>query len=473
VPDIALTPQTLDRFSSRFPGRVALLHSRLSAGEHYDEWARVRDSEVDVVVGSRSAIFAPMPDLGLIVVDEDHEWSYKQGDLPPRYHARDVALRLGRAYRATVILGSATPDVTTYEAARSGDLKLVELNERVTGGLPPPVEVVDMRSELKSGNRSIFSRLLHGALAANLGRGEQSILYLNRRGSASVVLCRSCGYYARCRRCSTVLTYHSTGEDLVCHTCNLRQKAPEECPNCHSRYIRFLGSGTQSVAGEVGRLFPSARVARLDSDIGGRNAHQSVIQSFAAGEIDILVGTQLVAKGHDLPGVSLVGVVNADVGLFLPDFRAGERVFQLLTQVAGRPGRQGGGQTIIQTYSPDHYVVKAAAMHDYRGFYDQEIRYRKERRYPPYATLARLLYPHRSEQAAIRAAGNLHDALVNARSAHGMSIDILGPAPAYFRRVRGRYRWQLVLRGDDVVRFLNIQSLPNGWVVDVDPLTLL
>lgn len=473
VPEIALTPQIIERFSGRFPGRVAILHSRLTPGEHFDEWTRVRDGMVDVVVGSRSAIFAPMPDLGLIVVDEEHEWSYKQNDLSPRYHARDVALELGRAYGATVILGTATPDVTTYQAALDGRLKLVELRERPAGGAQPPVEVVDLRSELKAGNRSIFSRLLRGALAANLSRGEQSILYLNRRGSSSVVLCRSCGYVAQCRRCSTVLTYHAAGEDLVCHSCNLRQKAPDSCPNCRSRYIRFLGSGTQSVVEEVARLFPTAKVARLDSDIGGRNAHQVVLQAFANREVDILVGTQLVAKGHDLPGVSLVGVVNADVGLYLPDFRAGERVFQLLTQVAGRPGRQGGGQTIVQTYSPDHYVIKAASRHDYRGFFEQEIAYRRERRYPPFSVLARLLYPHRNESAAIRAATHLHEALTKARSVSGLAVDILGPAPAYFRRVRGRYRWQLVLRGDDVVEFLNQQTLPQGWIADVDPLTLL
>jgi primosomal protein N' (replication factor Y) len=472
APEIALTPQLAARFEARFPGRVAVLHSRLPDRERRLARQRIQSGEVGVVVGPRSALFAPIDDLGLIVLDEEHDPSFKQGDAP-RYHARAVARQLAAATGAALILGSATPDVETFFAARQGEIALVALAERVTGERLPEVAIVDLRAELRAGHRGIFSRLLRERLAGALARHEQAILYLNHRGAASVVLCRECGYTARCSRCDTALTYHASRERLICHLCNARRTIPAVCPACGGRRIRYLGLGTERVVAEVEAEFPGARVLRLDSDVGGAAEHERILRAFAAGEGDILVGTQLVSKGLDLAGVSLVGVVNADVGLYLPDFRAPERVFQHLTQAVGRPGRTGGGEAIIQTYSPDHYVIRAAARHDYLAFFEQEIAHRREQRYPPFSRLVRLLYANFNEERVRAEATALRARLEAHRRAEGIAIDILGPAPAYFRRMRGRYRWQLVLRGDDVVDFLRDVALPAAWQVDVDPETLL
>ncbi|GIW11474.1 MAG: primosomal protein N' [Dehalococcoidia bacterium] len=472
VPEIALTPQTAARFEERFPGRVAVFHSRLSAAERRQSWQRIVAGAVDVVVGSRSALFAPLPELGLVVLDEEHDGSYQQTD-PPRYHARTVARQLAEQLGVTVLLGSATPDVTTYYAARSGEIALITLPERVTGERLPEVTVVDLRAELKAGNRSIFSRLLREKLAAVLARGEQAILYLNHRGAASVVLCRECGEAVRCRSCDTTLSYHASSERLICHLCNARRRLPERCPACASSRIRYLGLGTERVVAEVEQHFPGTRVLRLDSDIGGPAASAQVLAAFAAGEAEVLVGTQLVAKGLDLPRVTLVGVVNADIGLFLPDFRAPERVFQQLTQAVGRPGRMGGGEAIIQTYAPNHYVIQAAARHDYLAFAEQELAHRRQQRYPPFSQLVRLLGSGFKAERVQAEAQTLRARLEEERRARGAALDVLGPAPAYFRRVRGRFRWQLLLRGEEVGEFLAGLSLPPHWQVEVDPLSLL
>ncbi|MDI6815312.1 MAG: primosomal protein N', partial [Dehalococcoidales bacterium] len=374
VPEIALTPQTIERFASRFPNKVAVLHSKLSLGEQFDEWQRIRDGEFDVVIGSRSAIFAPQPNLGLIVIDEEHEWTYKQQDRP-RYHARDAAIKLAELTGAVVILGSATPDVETFYHAQKGDYHLLQLPERVTpgeGSILPRVKVIDLRQELKAGNRSLFSRSLSQAMAKAVAGGEQVILFLNRRGAATFVQCRSCGFVLRCRRCEVTLTHHSVENVLVCHQCNYRMSVPQVCPRCLSRLIKFLGIGTQKLEQEASHAFPQARLLRWDSDVTRRRySHEEILGKFRAHEADILIGTQLIAKGLDLPLVTLVGVVSADTGLNLPDFRAGERTFQLLSQVAGRAGRGTlGGQVIIQTYSPQHYSIQAAAKHDYALFYE-------------------------------------------------------------------------------------------------------
>lgn len=473
VPEISLTPQAEQRFSARFPGRVVVLHSRMSEVERRRRWQRVREGQADVVVGSRSALFAPLPSLGVIVLDEEHDWSYKQTE-PPRYHARDTAIELGKHTGATVILGSATPDAGTYQAALDGEIRLLSLPSRARGGQLPPVRVVDMRAELRAGNRSMFSRVLRDALAGTLARGEQAILYLNHRGSASVVLCRDCGYTARCRRCDTVLTYHASEDKLVCHLCNARRANPASCPECGSRRIRYIGLGTESIAHETTALFPEARVLRLDSDVAhGRAEQDKVLDRFAAGEADILVGTQLVAKGLDVSGVTLVGVVNADIGLFLPDFRAGERVFQQLMQAAGRAGRGGLGLAVIQTYSPGHYVIQAAASHDYSAFFRQEIAHRAEQQYPPFSQLGRLLFSHYSDEKAMHEAEMLAARLDDLRQTTGADIDLFGPAPAYHRIVRNRYRWQIIVRGSDVSKFLAAAAIPTRWEVDIDPQSLL
>ncbi|MBI4285448.1 MAG: primosomal protein N', partial [Chloroflexi bacterium] len=336
VPEISLTPQTIERFAGRFPRRVAVMHSRLSLGEQFDEWQRIRNAEFDVVIGSRSAIFAPQPDLGLIVIDEEHEWTYKQ-DTSPHYHARDVAIKLAELTGAVVVLGSATPDVASYFHAERGTYRLLQLPERVTpveGAALPDVEVVDLRAELRAGNRSIFSRRLAQLINRALANNEQIILFLNRRGTASYVQCRSCGFVIRCKRCDVALTYHFNEERLVCHQCSYRAAVPQICPQCLSRRIKFLGIGTQKIEEAAHQVFPQARLLRWDSDVTRqKGAHQKILDTFRDHDADILIGTQMVAKGLDLPQVTLVGVINADVGLNLPDFRSGERTFQLLSQV--------------------------------------------------------------------------------------------------------------------------------------------
>jgi len=479
VPEIALTPQTIERFASRFPHKVAVLHSKLSLGEQFDEWQRIRNGEFDVVIGSRSAIFAPQPDLGLIVIDEEHEWTYKQHDKSPRYHTRDVAIKLADLTGVVVILGSATPDVGTFYHAQRGDYRLLQLPERVTpseGSSLPQVKVVDLRDELKAGNRSLFSRSLSQATAKAVASGEQVILFLNRRGAATFIQCRSCGFVLRCRRCEVALTYHFVEEALVCHRCNYRMPVPQICPRCLSRRIKFLGIGTQKLEREAGYTFPQAKLLRWDSDITkGKYSHQEILSKFRAHEADILIGTQMIAKGLDLPLITLVGVVSADTSLNLPDFRAGERTFQLLSQVAGRAGRGIlGGQVIIQTYSPEHYAIQAAAKHDYASFYDKEIAYRRQLHNPPFTRLVCLTYSHTNDVLCQREAERMRGLLIEERDSKGIAdLSLIGPAPAFIHRLRGRFRWQLILRGAEPSAFLSQIPIPHGWTVDIDPVSLL
>lgn len=478
VPEIALTPQTIERFAARFPGRTAVIHSRLSPGERFDEWQRIRDGEFDVVIGARSALFAPQPDLGLIIIDEEHEWNYKQSDQSPRYHVRTAAIKLAELSGAAIVLGSATPDVETYYRAQQGDYRLVELPERVTPTVNSPmpdVEVVDMRDELKAGNTGLFSRSLHRAIGTALAGGEQTILFLNRRGASTFVQCRRCGFVMRCRRCDVALTYHSSQDALICHRCNYRIPAPRACPRCQNRQIKFLGMGTEKLEEETALAFPRARLLRWDSDTTrSKDSHEAILDKFRRHEADILIGTQMVSKGLDLPLVTLVGVINADTGLNLPDFRAGERTFQLLSQVAGRAGRGLlGGQVVIQTYNPEHYATQAAAKHDYSLFYEKEISFRRQFREPPFSRLASLTYTGPNDQRCKQEAEQLKRLLSEDMEARGISnIDVLGPAPAFISRRRGRYRWQLILRGDDPASLLSRVSIPPGWTVDIDPVGL-
>ena len=474
VPEIALTPQTISRFASRFPGRVGVLHSKLSVGEQFDEWWRIKQGDFDVVIGSRGAIFAPQPELGLIVIDEEHEWTYKQQEQSPRYHARDVALRLAELTGAVVILGSATPDVTSYYRGQRGNYRLLELPERISTG-EKRVQVVDLRQELKEGNRSIFSRSLTQGIDQALKAREQVILFLNRRGSATFVQCRDCGYVLRCRRCDVSLTYHSAREDLVCHQCNYRMAVPHVCPQCGGKRIKFLGTGIQKVEEELGRAFPQANMLRWDRDVtAGKYSHEDILDRFVSHEADVLIGTQMIAKGLDLPLVTLVGVINADVSLHLPDFRSGERTFQILTQVAGRAGRGPlGGQVIVQSYTPEHYAVSCAAKQDYLSFYEKESSLRRQYHNPPFSRLTRLLYTNPNNAFCQREAQRMHRLLEGERDSWGMDVTFIGPSPAFIKRVRGRYRWQIILRGDDPVRLLAGVPIPQGWVVDIDPVSLL
>ena len=495
VPEISLTPQTIQRFSGRFPGRVAVLHSRLSPGEQFDEWWRIKEGEFDVVIGSRSALFAPQPDLGLIVLDEEHDSSYKQTEPVPRYHARDVAIELARLTRSVVILGSATPDLSSFHRATRDEFQLLELPARIAlngDGAPsgqsslawedshdtrlPGVKVVDMRGELREGNRSIFSRALSEAMSRALDGKEQVILFMNRRGSATFVQCRECGFVLRCRRCDVSLTYHSTRENLICHHCGFRAPTPGTCPECGSGRMSYLGIGTQRVEEEVLRRFPGARVLRWDTDvIKGKVSHEEILDKFLARQADVLIGTQMIAKGLHIPAVTLVGVISADVGLNFPDFRAGERAFQVLTQVAGRAGRGPlGGRVIVQTFNPHHYVIEAASRHDYTGFYQQEIRYRRQNRYPPFSRLARLVYSHANAARAETETYRMATRLRAKRAESGApETDILGPVPCFVRRVRGRYRWQIVVRAPTPETFLQDIAIPEGWALDIDPIALL
>ncbi len=479
VPEIALTPQTIERFASRFRDKVAVLHSQLSLGEQFDEWQRIRNGEVDVVIGPRSALFAPQPDLGLIVIDEEHEWNYKQHDKSPRYQARDVAIKLAELSGAVVILGSATPDVESFYHAQRGDYHLLQLPERVTPSQSSPlpqVEIVDLKDELKAGNRSLFSRSLSQGITKAVSGGEQVILFLNRRGAATFIQCRNCGFVLRCRRCEVALTYHSVEDTLVCHQCNYRMPVPQLCPRCLSQRIKFLGVGTQKLEQEASHTFPQARLLRWDSDTTKRKySHQEILSKFRAHEADILIGTQMISKGLDLPQITLVGVVNADTGLNLPDFRAGERTFQLLSQVAGRAGRGTlGGRAIIQTYSPEHYAIQAAAKHDYVLFYDKEIAYRRQLHNPPFSRLASLVYAHTNDAFCQREAERMKRLLIEERDSKGIAdLGVIGPAPAFIHRLRGRFRWQLIVRGSDPATFLSPIPFPQGWTIDIDPVGLV
>jgi primosomal protein N' (replication factor Y) len=508
VPEIALTPQTVRRFSARFPGNVAMLHSRLSDGERYDTWRRARLGLFDIVVGPRSALFTPFQDIGVIVVDEEHDSSYKQTPpVPaPYYHARDAAVAAGHFLKATVVLGSATPDVVTYHKAQSGRYQLLELPRRVMGHrqrvqsqsarlkiknhyrpqpdgpenaleIPlPPVRVIDLRQELRAGNRSIFSRSLAEAIDETLDRHEQAILFLNRRGTASFVFCRDCGHTLKCPRCDMPLTYHRPRMMLSCHHCGRQEPQPQICPHCGSKRIKFFGLGTEEVEARVQQRWPQARITRWDRDTtAGRYAHEKLLSRFIERESDILVGTQMIAKGLDLPFVTLVGVISADVSLGLPDYRTGERTFQVLAQVAGRAGRGLlGGQVIIQTYQPQHYAIQAAAQHDFAAFYLDEIRFRTKHNLPPFRYLAKLVFVDPIAERGRRAADKLALLLKQQRREKVLgATEIIGPVPPFFGRIDGRYRWQIIIRSPDPSRLLEDITIPRNCYVEIDPISTL
>lgn len=501
VPEIALTPQTVRRFLARFPGRVGLVHSQLSEGERYDTWRRARQGLLEVVVGPRSALFTPLPDIGLIVLDESHDEAYKETHRAPRYHARETARAYAEILGATCLLGSATPDIVTVYRARQGRIHQLTLPQRILGhqkridrqeerlGVTsryrpeegaaraidlPPVNVVDMRQELKAGNTSLFSRPLQKALARVLEADEQAILFLNRRGAATYVFCRDCGWAAHCPRCDRPLAHHPNPGLLRCHHCGYERGVPDHCPECSGDRVRHFGAGTQRVQAELERLFPGVQALRWDADTTRRKgSHAIILAHFAAHRADVLVGTQMVAKGLDLPLVTLVGVVSADTGLNLPDFRATERTFQVLTQVSGRAGRGLlGGRVILQTYHPDHYAIRAAAQHDFESFYQAELNQRRKLSYPPFVRLARLVYRHTSNQRARSAAHELAEELRPQLQQAGVDQGLIGPVPCFYERLRGEFRWQLIVRADDPVNYLP-DPVPEGWQVDIDPVSLL
>jgi primosomal protein N' (replication factor Y) len=504
VPEISLTPQTVRRFVSRFPGQVGVMHSRLSPGERYDTWRRARIGQLSVVVGPRSALFAPFSNLGLIVVDECHDDSYYQTDLRPFYHAVVCAIQYANITRAIVLMGSATPSVEMYFQARRKGWKLIEMPNRIlahqetvkkrleslqptrkieitlegktAASLPLPfVHVVDMREELKKGNRSIFSHKLKEALTNTLLAGQQAILFLNRRGSATYVFCRNCGFVARCPRCDLPLAMHTDIGMLVCHTCGYQRRSFIQCPQCGNMQIREYGMGTEKVEEVVKVDFPQANVLRWDADtVRQKGAEDILLSHFIQHRADVLIGTQMLAKGLDLPFVTLVGVVLADVGLNFPDYRAPERTFQLLAQVAGRAGRSIlGGQVILQTFQPWHYAIQRAAEHDFEGFYQIELENRRKLGYPPFNDLVRLEIDRlKWEEAKGKAEEMAEDIHTWLGENAIQDIELIGPAPAFFARVSWNYRWQLLLRGKNLRRVLERFAF-SDWKVEIDPPDIL
>ena len=481
VPEISLTPQTTERFRARFGEKVSVLHSRLSDGERYDEWMRIHDGEVRIVVGARSALFAPFRNLGLIIVDEEHENSYKQEETP-RYHARDVAVMRGKMENALVILGSATPSVESYYNALNGKYRLVELTKRVDDLVMPEMRVVDMRQEaLETGGGKMFSRTLVDEMRSRLSRGEQSIIFLNRRGFASQLLCRKCGFVAECSNCSITYTYHKSRECVSCHLCGASKPAPRACPECGADDIRYGGLGTEKVELAVSKLFPHASVKRMDSDtMTRRHSHEEALNDFRSGRIDILVGTQMIAKGLHFPNVTLVGVVYADLGLHIPDFRSQERTFQLLTQVAGRAGRgDRPGVVVIQTYTPFNSAIKRAVDYDYAGFYEDEMEVRNVLAYPPVSRMIAVRFSGEDESAVL---GFAETFTRGVGKVVPKSAEAVGPSPCPISRIKGKYRYVSIFRGTGMrelraeLRFAALKTrCPKGVSVhvDSDPVNLM
>jgi primosomal protein N' (replication factor Y) len=473
VPEIALAIPLVDRLRADLGARVALVHSALGEGERADEWRRIRAGDVDIVVGTRLAVLAPLPDVGLIVVDEEHDAAYKS-DRTPRIQARDAALRLADLAGAAVVLGSATPAVESVGHARDGRYRRVALPVRPVGARPA-VEVIDLREELRTGNRGLLSGRLAAAIAAlEPAEGDQAILTINRRGTASVVLCRDCGHVQTCPECERPLVYHQAGTTLRCHHCGRATPIATRCPNCGSPRIRYLGGGTQRVEDEVKRRFPALRVGRLDRDVvERRGAAERVVDAFASGALDVLVGTSLVTKGLDIPTVTLVGVVSADVALNLPDERAAERTYQLLAQAVGRAGRGSRpGLAIIQSYQPEHQAIQAVARDDAASFYDAELELRRRFGSPPFGELVKLTVAVSDRDSAEATAGSMATTLRDRARERGSDVTVLGPAPAYIARRADRWRYNLVLRGSDPRDLLD-GGLEPPWSVDVDPDSLL
>jgi len=483
VPEIGLTPAAAAHLAEIFGDAVAILHSALTADERAQQWRRIRSGDAKIVVGTRSAVFAPVERPALIVVDEEQDSSYKQEETP-RYHGRDVAVMRGKIENAVVVLVSATPSLESFYNTQQGRYQLIELTERVEQRAMPRVELVDMRQEFQhTGEEQIFSRRLSEEVRARLERGEQAIILLNRRGYSPVVLCRACGESVQCRDCAITLTYHKRANQLECHYCGYRQAVPRVCPKCGSEHVFFLGSGSEKLEEQLHAEFPRARIGRLDRDtVRRRGDFERVLGAFHAGEIDLLVGTQMIAKGHDVHGVTLVGVVGADFALGFPDFRAAERTFQLLTQVAGRAGRGAmAGEVILQTYFPEHYAIQFAAQHDYAGFSEKELRYRKWMNYPPFTTVANVLVRSSKLDDALKFSGALGGWL-DKNKTKGMRV--MGPAAAPLARLMREYRYHFIMKSESrerlnatirgMLAFAAEKKIPRANViVDVDPVSLL
>lgn len=479
VPEISLTPQTVERFRGRFGDTVAVLHSRLSEGERFDEWRRIKKGQVKVVVGARSAVFAPLENLKLIIIDEEHEYSYKS-EVTPKYHTRNVAEYRAGFNKGLLVLGSATPSLESYHRALKGDYNLVEIAKRVDSRKMPQIMAVDMREELKNGNKSMFSRELFFGIKENLEKKQQTIIFLNRRGFSSFISCRSCGHVIKCSNCDVSLTYHMSGNRLMCHYCGIEDHVPAKCPSCGSKYIKHFGAGTEKVESEIKRYFPSARVLRMDLDTTRKKGdHERIYNQFKSNEADILIGTQMISKGMDFSDVTLVGVIAADISLNLPDFRASERTFQLITQVAGRAGRgDKEGRVIVQTYEPEHYSISFAKEHDYISFYNREIELRRILNNPPFSDILYVSLVSEKEEELIKYSMLLKGEL---KDYYGISgIDILGPTPCQISKIKNNYRWHMIFKGNVKIYYneicekiyMGIKGSSISCGIDINPYSM-
>ncbi|ODM25604.1 primosomal protein N' [Acetivibrio mesophilus] len=457
VPEISLTPQMVDRFKGRFGQDVAVIHSRLSLGERYDQWRLVRDGKTKVVVGARSAVFAPFDNLGLVIIDEEHENSYKS-EIVPKYHAADIARQRCIIENAVLLHGSATPSVETYYRAKTGEIELLEMTRRANNMLLPEVKIIDMRDELSAGNRSVFSRCLKDEIRKNIANKQQTIVFLNRRGYASFILCRNCGYVLKCPYCNVSLTYHSHDERIICHYCGFTVKSPEHCPKCKSNHIRNFGTGTQRIEEEVKKQFEGCTVIRMDLDTTtGKNSHEEILRNFRDNNINVMVGTQMIAKGHDFHNVTLVGVLAADSILNAGDYKAAERTFQLITQVAGRAGRGTiPGRVIIQTYNTDNYSIVCACEQDYISFYDNEILVRKQLQYPPFTHLASLILSGVNDKQVLGRAVFVKNELCKYFENDCSDTQILGPSRAPLSKIKNKYRWRIVIKCKELDKLIDV-----------------
>ena len=460
VPEISLTPQTVNRFIARFgKENIAVLHSKLSIGERYDEWNKINDGRAKIVIGARSAIFAPVKDLGLIIIDEEHDSSYKS-EMTPKYDAKEVARFMCKEANVPLLLGSATPDIDTFYRAKNEEIMLLELKNRANNASLPDIEIIDLREELAKGNKSMISTRLYGEIQKNLNAKKQTILYLNRRGFSTFVMCRNCGYTVKCKNCNINLTYHSNTNKLKCHYCGYEEKLVTKCPSCGSEQIRYFGTGTQKLEYEINKLFPNASTIRMDIDtVSKKNSHEQILEKFKNDNIDILIGTQMVVKGHHFPNVTLVGVIAADGSLNIDDFRANERTFQILTQVAGRAGRgEDKGRVIIQTYNPDNFSIECAKKQDYNLFYNTEISLRKQLKYPPFCDIILIGFTSVIEQEVVKVAGKIHEYLKNRVLKENLGIILYKALPSPIDKIKNKYRWRILIKckfGEEITDLIN------------------
>lgn len=482
VPEISLTPQMVDRFIARFgQDEIAVLHSKLSIGERYDQWNKIKDGECKIVIGARSAIFAPVQNLGLIIIDEEHDSSYKS-ETNPRYNAKELAGYMAKQNNIPLVLGSATPDVGTYYKTENGQTEMSKLTKRANNSTLPSVEVIDLRQELANGNRSILSTRLYSKIEENLKNKKQTILFLNRRGYSTFVMCRDCGYTVKCKNCNITMTYHSKDNKLKCHYCGYEQKNVMECPECKSKNIKYFGTGTQRLEQEINKIFPGATTIRMDIDtVIKKNSYEEILNQFKNENIDILIGTQMIVKGHHFPNVTLVGVIAADSSLYIEDYRANERTFQILTQVAGRAGRENiPGKVIIQTYNPENFAIECSKKQNYEMFYDTEIELRKQLKYPPFCDIISIGLTDTDENKIKNISEKLYNNINAFIKKDNLNIVIYKPLPCPIDKIKNKYRWRVILKGKlnnkiiDVINMsiANINSKTTRIVVDTNPTNL-